>query len=316
MEDKEKYRESSIRWAQIAIAQMGYAINLFIVLSTASIAYLFSLMEKTGFHSTSSFIFAIVFLGLSALSGIVATITRLWDFRYTRKKWNKRLSDHYDDAKHYMHIATTLGKATWIFLIIQVCGFLFGVIFIAVHVLGHSGNFTFGWFTSSTIEVKDLFYILGILATFFTALLSLREAKKNSKKITFINSITSSRIKWIDVVRVNISQFCGSAFNAIGNEQEQSKIAHLKYLIKLQLNRGDEFDKKIMAKLDVIVKHVTEKNRIELENEINQLIELTQDLLKLEWEGAKQESMHGILSEDEKGELYEKYLRTKKNKHT
>lgn len=90
------------------------------------------------------------------------------------------------------------------------------------------------------------------------------------------------------------------------------RIDILRFLIKLQLNRSDDFDKKLIAKIDLIP-DLTIPNKIEnLTKEINELIDLTQDLLKLEWEGAKLESMKGILRRKDKYGLYEKYMLMKK----
>lgn len=170
-----------------------------------------------------------------------------------------------------------------------------------------------------TIETKDIVTLLGIGITFIVSSIGLYVSLRNAKKTLFINSITSSRIKWIDIVRKNISDFCGLTYHFSLTELDKAEkqkvteqIDRLRFLIKLQLNRGDKFDRKIMAKIDLIP-DLTAPDKVEqLTKEINELIELTQDLLKLEWEGAKLESMKGILTQEEKDELYEKYLRTKK----
>jgi hypothetical protein len=170
-----------------------------------------------------------------------------------------------------------------------------------------------------TIDAKEIVTLLGIGITFIVSSIGLYVSLRNTKKTLFINSITSSRIKWIDVVRKNISDFCGLTYHFALTELEKGEkqkvieqIDRLRFLIKLQLNRGDKFDRKIMAKIDLIP-DLTAPDKIEqLTKEINELIELTQDLLKLEWEGAKLESMKGILTQEEKDELYEKYLKTKK----
>jgi len=67
-----------------------------------------------------------------------------------------------------------------------------------------------------------------------------------------------------------------------------------------------------MKKVDLIPKLTDPRKNEELKTEIDNLIKLSQDLLKLEWEGAKLESMKGILTQKEKDELYQKYLRTNK----
>lgn len=88
------------------------------------------------------------------------------------------------------------------------------------------------------------------------------------------------------------------------------KIDKLRFLINLQLNRFDPFDKQIISKIDIIVNLSNPRTIDDLTMEINNLIELTQDLLKLEWEGVKEETKRGNLSKKRKQELYKKYLKT------
>ena len=170
-----------------------------------------------------------------------------------------------------------------------------------------------------TLEPKDVITLVGVGITFIVSSIGLYVSLRNTKKTLFINSITTSRIKWIDILRNNISEFCGLTYHFALTELDKAekqkvieRIDKLRFLIKLQLNRNDEFDRKLMAKIDLIP-DLTDSNKIEnLTQEINELIYFTQDLLKLEWEGAKLESMKGILTQKEKDNLYEKYLLTKK----
>lgn len=170
------------------------------------------------------------------------------------------------------------------------------------------------------LEPKDWLTLTGILATIILSSSSLYFSFKNTKKTLFINSITKSRIEWISTLRNNISKFCGLIFHlALSdlNTTERNKVLEemdkLKYLIILQLNREDEFDKKLILQLQSIASTPNLQDISELEQKIENLILLTQDLLKLEWEGAKLESMKGILSKKEKDLLYEKHLKIKKN---
>ena len=170
-------------------------------------------------------------------------------------------------------------------------------------------------------DTKDLITIIGIGLTFLVSAISLYIAIRNSKKTLFINSITASRIKWISDVRDDISEFCGLAYHYVslrlkGAERQQvlEQIDQLRFRIKLQLNREDTYDKKIIEKIDVISELADRKKIDFLTAEVDELIFLTQDLLKLEWEGAKLESMKGILTKEEKDQLYEKYLKMKKQR--
>ena len=164
-------------------------------------------------------------------------------------------------------------------------------------------------------QIGEYIPILGIGATLIVSVLSLILSLKNTKKTLFINSITASRIKWMDTIRGNISEFCGlthhySLSNLTDLEKKPiiEKIDRLRFLIKLQLNPTDDYDSRIIAKIESIP-NLTDSRKIdELVQELNELVQLTQNLLKLEWEGAKEESKHGNLSLKRKSKLKGKYL--------
>jgi len=164
-------------------------------------------------------------------------------------------------------------------------------------------------------ETKDLVALFGIGITFLVSVASLFVGLRNSKKTLFINSVTASRVKWIDTVRNSIAEFCGLTLHLALTEIDEKekrqiieKIDRLRFLIKLQLNRSDKFDKRIIDKINLIPDLTDPRKINELEKEIDELIIQTQDLLKLEWEGVKEETKKGNLSKTEKRKLYEKYL--------
>ena len=159
----------------------------------------------------------------------------------------------------------------------------------------------------------NILYLTGILLTFLVGLVNLLLTLKNNKKTTFITAVTNSRIKYIQEIRNYISDFCGLiySYNARSKDIDPDKLFELqkqadktKYLIRLYLNPEDKYwDDKILKLLDEILQ-LTDKNP---NAKIEELITITQYLLKLEWEGAKLESEKGILSKLEKQELYNKY---------
>lgn len=165
------------------------------------------------------------------------------------------------------------------------------------------------------LDVKDIITLIGIGITFIASIMSLMIGIRNSRKTIFINSVTASRIKWMDTFRNNISEFCGLTYHftltALEDTEKQKvteKLDTLRFLIRLQLNRNDNFDKIIISKIDNIPNLTDPKKLPELEMEINSLINLTQDLLKLEWEGVKEETKKGNLSKKQKQKLLDKYL--------
>jgi hypothetical protein len=160
----------------------------------------------------------------------------------------------------------------------------------------------------------EIVTFIGIAVTFVVGVANLIVTLRNVRKTTFINSITSSRIRYIQDLRVSISKLCSLS---ISYKDRISKVSYqkhfelqkeaykLKYLIRLYLNPSDKYwDEKISKLIDSL----TLKNADDPKERIEELITITQYLLKLEWEGAKLESARGIVSDIDKKELYNKYV--------
>jgi hypothetical protein len=167
------------------------------------------------------------------------------------------------------------------------------------------------------ISVTQMVTLFGVILSFIVGSAGLWISIRNSRKTIFINSITTSRIKYLQDLRNNISEFCGLfySYNSLVNDntslsKEKYEILKesdkLKYRIILSLNPEDTYwDTKMMRLIDEI-RDLIESNPTQ---RIDDLITITQYLLKLEWERAKRESKKGILSENEKHKLYQKYLK-------
>ena len=157
---------------------------------------------------------------------------------------------------------------------------------------------------------------IGVILSFIVGAAGLWVGLKNSRKTNYINSVTASRIKYIQDLRNRISEFCGLvySYNATSHSlaatpeklfELQREFDKLKYLIKLHLNPEDTYwDDKILKLIDEIIA-LTDKDPKE---KIDELITIMQFLLKLEWEGAKMESQKGILSKEEKDNNYKKHV--------
>jgi hypothetical protein len=160
----------------------------------------------------------------------------------------------------------------------------------------------------------EIVTLIGIGLTFFVGVFNLVITFRNVRKTTFINSVTASRIKYIQDLRESISRFCALAYSYNNRVYKlktdevwelHKEADSLKFLIRLYLNPEDEYwDNKIINLIDQIMLK-SDKDPTE---PINELITITQYLLKLEWEGAKKESEIGIISDVEKRELYNKYV--------
>jgi hypothetical protein len=173
--------------------------------------------------------------------------------------------------------------------------------------------------TSPTIT--ELITLIGVILSFLVGSAGLWIGIKNSRKTIFINSVTASRIKYLQDLRNSIAEFCGLFHRyhlLIKNDPnlstEKLKVLEsadkLKYLIKLYLNPQDsKWDNKIVNLIEEIRKSLADYPK----DKIDDLILISQYLLKLEWEGAKLESRKGIISKKKKDRLNEKYYRLYKN---
>jgi hypothetical protein len=170
-------------------------------------------------------------------------------------------------------------------------------------------------------QTIDWITLIGIFSSFIVGSLSLWVGIRNSRKTIFINSITTARIKYINDLRGNVSEFCGLFYrykklvdlkSDLSNEKLKvlESSDRLKYLITLQLNPEDDYwDNKIIRLIEEIICDI---DKYPL-NKINELIVITQYLLKLEWEGAKRESQKGILKGYQKRKLKIKYINLYEN---
>jgi len=168
------------------------------------------------------------------------------------------------------------------------------------------------------MNTEQITLIIGIALTFVVGVANLIITFRNARKASFINSVTASRVKYIQEIRENIAKFCGLALTYNLKSHDVRKEDHftlhkeadaLKYLIRLYLNPEDQYwDQKIIEFCDEVIKN-TDKDLDDLNKAIDNLIAITQYLLKLEWEGVKEESKSGILSNGQKEILYRRYLK-------
>ena len=157
--------------------------------------------------------------------------------------------------------------------------------------------------------MKDIFFFLGILLTFLLGVWNVINNYRTARRTTFINTVTAERVKWIENLRTNISNFCGLTYtwcasNLEGKEEEKEivkKIDVLRHYIRLQLNPDPTatLDREIEKLIADIPKLTHETKQGELKEAINNLVERSQNLLKEEWEKVKQESKRGDLRDDE-----------------
>lgn len=155
--------------------------------------------------------------------------------------------------------------------------------------------------------MKDIFYSIGIILTFIIGVWNIVHNYRMSRRTAFINTVTAERVKWIEKLRENISQFCGLiytwSFSRLEDTERGNEIVgeidKLRHLIRLQLNPDGEFDKTI-EKLITEIPNLTHETQTEqLKGQLNELVTATQKLLKAEWEKVKAESKRGDLKDNE-----------------
>lgn len=167
------------------------------------------------------------------------------------------------------------------------------------------------------MATENLLSLIGIIITLIVSVIGLIVGIRNTRKTIFVNSITSSRIQYIQDVRNSISEYCGLFYrykilldndSKLSNEKLEvlKSIDKLKYQIMLYLNPEDRnWDQKIIT----LVIEIRERINENPEDKIKDLIEITQYLLKLEWDGAKLESKNGDINELQKNKLSNDYFK-------
>jgi cell division protein FtsL len=136
---------SFVRWQQIRIAQFGFAVNLLMTLSAASLGFaLTQVRDKSITCQWSSKVFLVTSVALLLVSlcfGIICTTTRLYDFRKTAKiarvrEKMKQRNKNQDMIRAKLQAARshvrTIGRWTWRLFWYQMVAFSIGAIALAV----------------------------------------------------------------------------------------------------------------------------------------------------------------------------------------
>lgn len=143
-------------------------------------------------------------------------------------------------------------------------------------------------------------------------LISLYVQYHTRKKTTFINVITSERIRWMEQLRQNVSDLSGQINkysyqrsivdeegNYIGIQMPEYLIFRKEFykyimLIRLLLNPNDPVHSPILEHLVLIKRHFNCGESEKLSTDACDLVEMTQTLLKETWEIVKQEALEGL----------------------
>lgn len=145
----------------------------------------------------------------------------------------------------------------------------------------------------------DAFTVIGIFLTFFISFVSLGFTIKNNKAIHYVNSVTKTRVEWIDKLRGNVAEFLSvldtqdltytiAMVDEIINypfSQNLQKLNQIGSEIKLMLNFSDAFDQEIMSQIDLIIidyknLYITTQSSILKHKENGSLLFLTNEEIK------------------------------------
>ena len=137
--------DSFIRWQDITIGQLTYAVNLILGLSVAALGFSVSLLLGDTFYPSG---YAKCWLWASLMSlilavglGIYCVINRLCDFRVTmriaRLREKRKLQR---EIQRLRKLSTLLGKITWRIFLGQIFAFGLGIFLLVVSVYLTSGG--------------------------------------------------------------------------------------------------------------------------------------------------------------------------------
>jgi hypothetical protein len=99
---------------------------------------------------------------------------------------------------------------------------------------------------------NDVIALMGITLTFFVSVANLIYSLRNNKRTTFVNTVTTSRLKWINSVRDAVSEFIAVTMRVSDQAAQSEKIEGLLlqretllHRIVLHLNPSDDEDLRI-----------------------------------------------------------------------
>jgi hypothetical protein len=145
---------------------------------------------------------------------------------------------------------------------------------------------------------NDLIAVTGIALTFFVSVANLIYSLRNNRRTTFVNTVTTSRLKWINSVRDAVSDFIGVTARLLDRSGPPDRIAELLlqretllHRIALHLNPSDVEDEAIKT-LALRARELSEQGDVkgELSATLTELRNATGHYLKKEWSRVKDES--------------------------
>ena len=152
-------------------------------------------------------------------------------------------------------------------------------------------------------ENKDALTAIGIILTFAVSVISLYFSVRNNKAVHYVNSVTKSRVEWIEKLRLNIAKFIvltrtddittySQTVKEMAEKDMSPKIIAVKELgteIKLQLNFSGKLDRKLIEYVDAqiiayeyICLKISNLALTQLKNQADELFIPDEEILKVE----------------------------------
>jgi hypothetical protein len=141
----------------------------------------------------------------------------------------------------------------------------------------------------------------GVPVTLALGLVNLYFNIRSAKRTSFINTVTSERVKWIGKVRENVASLCSLCDQWMTHKTQEStpelqrQIESKKSEIRLQLNPNDPEDRDIARLLDRLPGWNTSMTPEDYRELQMLLVQATQAMLKREWDKVKDEAVKGDL---------------------
>jgi len=118
-------QERYVRWQDYRINHLSFSINLFLGFAVASLAYAINLKIESKAPAGMPLEPTIIWWGISAAFGCIATLSKLLDYRHTARKIK-------DGGSFNEFMAKYCGPVTWGCFWVQICAYSIGAwLFIA-----------------------------------------------------------------------------------------------------------------------------------------------------------------------------------------
>jgi hypothetical protein len=147
LEERKRLREIEVRWNETRVKQFSFSNNLILTFSLGLLGFISNQLLKKGdqgwsLSQISELRWGLKFAGISVLVGILVTLSRLLDFRYTAKiSRGKKKKFEFEDLKEtiladdqklidgiccHKCLAKWLGRISWNLFFLQLITFLAG----------------------------------------------------------------------------------------------------------------------------------------------------------------------------------------------